>query len=180
MKRRHVYLGIAALAGGILLLAAGYWLGRASRPEEDMARSTRRTIYVVQEFSWRWRGNQTPVFQDDERPGKPVTAFSERARAEAHCQQLNLQKRATENPFRYMPQGWGYTTMGKAAFLAFIRAEGLTPPADFPNGEDDLAWAWAEWWDEHVSEWDGRRVERLWGALDGLSFYEVREIALEP
>src|SRR4051794_32899058 len=125
MKRRHVYVGIAALAGGTVLLAAGYWLGRASRPEEDMARSPRRTIYVVQEFSWRWRHNQAPVIQDDERPGKPVTAFIDRARADAYCRQVNLQKRATENPFRYMPQGGGYTTMGEVAFLAFIRAEGL-------------------------------------------------------
>lgn len=179
MKRRHDYLGIAALVAGTLLLAAGYRLGRASRPEEDTARSTRRTIYVVQEFSWPWGSNSEPLIQDDERPGKPVTAFLERARADAHCRQLNLQKRATENPFRYMPQGGKYTTMGEAAFLAFIRAEGLTPPANFPNGEVDLAWAWAEWWNEHVIEWGARRVERLWGALDGVHFYEVREIALE-
>lgn len=109
-----------------------------------------------------------------------MAAFTERARADAHCQQLNLQKRATTNPFRHMPEGGEYTMMGKAAFLALIRAEGLTPPADFPSGgDDDLAWAWADWWNEHVSEWDDRLVERLWSVLDRVYFYEVLEVPLE-
>jgi len=180
MKRWYVYFGTAALLAGVLLFAAGFWLGRASRPEEGVARSTPRTIYVVQEFSWRYRDRESPLFQDDERPGKPLMAFTDRARADAHCQQLNLQKRATENPFRYMPQGGHYTTMGGPGFLAFIRAQGLTPPADYPGGEDDLAWAWADWWDKRKSEWDERLVERLWNALDRLSFYEVVAVPGEP
>src|SRR5262245_33627367 len=84
MKRWHVHFGIAALIAGALLLAAGYWLRRASRPEEDLARSTPRTIYVIQEFSWRFRDNRCPLLQDDGRPGKPVKAFVERRRADAH------------------------------------------------------------------------------------------------
>jgi hypothetical protein len=66
--------------------------------------------------------------------------------------------------------------MGGAAFLAFIRAQGLTPPADYPGGEDDLAWAWGEWWEEHILAWDKGLVERLWDVLDGLRFYEVVEV----
>src|SRR5262249_6100768 len=146
MKRRHVYFGTAALVAGVLLLAAGFWLGRASRPEEDMARSSHRASYVILEFSWRYRDRSVPLVLGDGRPGRPVKAFVDRDRADAHCQQLNLQKRG--NPFRYMPEPTGgsffdqYTTMGEAAFLAFVRAEGLTPPVHPPGrsaDEDDLA-----------------------------------------
>jgi hypothetical protein len=62
-----------------------------------------------------------------------VKAFVERGHADAHCRQLNLQKRG--NPFRYTPEATSgsffdqYTTMGEAAFLALVRAEGLTPPS---------------------------------------------------
>jgi hypothetical protein len=185
MKRRHVHFGIAALIAGALLLAAGYWVGRASRPEEDLARSTPRTIYVIQEFSWRFRDNRCPLLQDEGRPGKPVKAFVERGRADAHCQQLNLQKRATTNPFRYIPEATGgscldqYNTMGEAAFLALVRAEGLTPPVRPRSADEyDFAWVWADWWDEHRKEWDERVVERLWNALDRLYFYEVVEVAV--
>jgi hypothetical protein len=189
MKSRHVYFGIAALIAGALLLAAGFRLGRASRPQEDTARATPRTVYVIQEFSWRFRGSREPLLLDDGRPGKPVKAFAERGRADARCQELNRQRRATSNPFRYMPEATGgsffdqYTTMGAAAFPALLRAEGLAPPpADsLAHGdEDDLARVWADWWDEHRKEWDDRLAERLWDALDRLSFYEVVEVPAEP
>jgi hypothetical protein len=72
--RNHAFVAVpepaAALTAGALLLAAGYWVGR-TRLEEDPARSTPRTIYVIQEFSWRFRGNRFPLLQDDGRPGKP-------------------------------------------------------------------------------------------------------------
>lgn len=177
MKKQLIYIG-AALVTGTVLLAAGYGLGRAHRAGEDMGRAVPRKIYVIQEFSWRWRSNRVPVIQDDERPGKPVMAFLERALADSHCQQLNRQKRATSNPFRYMPAGGEYTTMGKLAFLAFIRAQGLTPPADYPAGEDDLAWVWGDWWEEHLPGWDRGLVERLREAIDQLWFYEVVEVPL--
>jgi len=180
MKRRHIYLGIAALVAGALLLTAGYWLGRASRPEESMVRSTPRTIYVVQEFSWQGLNRSSPGIQDDERSGKPVMAFIDRARADAHCRQLNFQKRATTNPFRYVPKGADYTTMGPAPFLAFLRAEGLTPPTDYFPDDAGTIWTWSEWWDGHLNEWDERLVERLWNALDRLSFYEVVEVPVAP
>jgi hypothetical protein len=189
MKRRHVYLGTAALTAGVLLLTAGFWLGRASRPEEDVARSTRRTIYVIQEFSWRLRARGDPLVLDDGRPGRPVKAFVERGRADAHCQQLNLQKRATANPFRYTPEATSgssldqYTTLSEAAFLALLRAEGLATPVLSlrPSTDyDDQVRVWADWWEEHRKEWDDRLVELLWSALDRLCFYEVVEVAVEP
>jgi hypothetical protein len=129
------------------------------------------------------------VVLDEGRPGRPVMAFVERGRADAHCRQLNLQKRPTANPFRYMPEATSgscldqYTTMGEAAFLAFLQTEGLTAPADSlrPSAAyDDVAWAWADWWEEHRKEWDDGLVERLWSALDRVSFYEVVEVAAEP
>jgi hypothetical protein len=180
MKRWYVYFGTAALLAGVLLVAAGFWLGWASRPEESMARSTPRTIYVVQEFSWRVRSSSSPGVQDDERSGRPVLAFSDRARTDAHCQQLNLQKRATTNPFYYIPKGADYTSMDPASFLAFLRAEGLTPPTDFFPDDALTIWTWALWWDEHRSKWDERLVERIWNALDRLSFYEVLEVPVVP
>jgi hypothetical protein len=151
-----------------------------------VARATPRTVYVIREYSWRFRARGDPLVLDDGRPGRPVTAFAERRRADAHCRQLNLQKRAA-NPFRYMPEATGgdffdqYTTLGEAAFLALLRAEGLTPPA-LPTrsaGEDDLARAWADWWDGHRKGWDDRLVGRLWDALDRLTFYEVVEVPVE-
>lgn len=178
VKRQHVYFGAAAVVASAVLLAAGYGLGRASRTEQDMARAVPQKVYVIQEFSYRWRHNRAPSILDDGGPGKPVMAFLERDRADAHCHQLNLQKRATSNPFRYMPEGGEYTSMGKAKFLAFVRAQGLTPPADYPDGEDDIAWAWADWWEEHGSKWDKAIVERLLQALDRVWFYEVVEVPL--
>jgi len=187
MRRWHVGLGIAALVAGTLLLAAGYRLGRASRSEENMARAARRVVYVVQEYHWRWRHNRAPYLQDEGRPGKPVKAFADRRRADAHCRELNLQKRATVNPFRFMPDAAGsyaleqYTTRGGPAFLALLRAEGLTPPAVPQDGDfDDVAWAWADWWEEHRREWDDEVVERLLNALDRVIFYEVVKVAFEP
>lgn len=179
MNARHVCFGTAAILLGGLLLAAGFRLGRPSRPEEGAVHPTPRTAYVIHEFSWRYRDPRWPLLQDDDRPGKPVMAFHDRAHADAHCRQLNLQKRATTNPFRYLPAGAAYTKMGQSAFLDFIRAEGLTPPAAFP-GEDDIAWVWAEWWDKNGEKWDKARIERLWNALDGLAFYEVVEVPGEP
>jgi hypothetical protein len=76
-----------------------------------------------------------------------------------------------------------YTTMGEASFLALLQAEGLTPAAlDLrPSADYDYqAHAWADWWEEHPQEWDDRLVERLWNALDRLSFYEVVEVAAGP
>ena len=186
VKRSHVYFGTAALIAGVLLLAAGFWLGWASRPAEDMARSTPRTLYVIQEFSWRFRARGETLVLDEGRPGRPVKAFVERSRADAHCRELNLQKRATTNPFWYMPEPTSgacldqYTTMGDAAFLALLRAEGLTPPV-LPSPSTDYdrqARAWAEWWDEHRKEWDDRLVERLWNALDRVYSFEVVEVAV--
>ena len=81
MKRRQVYLGTAVLVAGAALLAAGYGLGRVSRPEENVARSTRRTVYVIQEFTWRWRSNRAPAVLDEGRPGRPVAAFADENRA---------------------------------------------------------------------------------------------------
>jgi hypothetical protein len=187
MKRWHVYVGAAALIAGVLLLAAGFWLGRASRPEEDVPRSTHGALYVIQELNWRFRARGVPLVNDEGRPGRPVKAFAERRRADTHCRQLNLQKRG--NPFSYMPDATDgsffdqYTTMGEAAFLAFLRAEGLTPPANSlrPSTDyDDLAAVWADWWEKHYKEWDDRLVERLWNALDRVYFYEVVEVAVEP
>lgn len=184
MERRHAYSGSAVFIAGAALLAGGFWLGRASRPEEDSARPTPQPGFVVQELSWRFRARGLPLVLDDGRPGKPVRAFAERGRAAAHCRQLNLRRRATENPFRYMPEATGgsffdqYTTRGAAAFPALVRAEGLTPPAH--AGEDELASVWADWWDEHRQEWDDRLVGRLWDALDRLSFYEVVEVPADP
>jgi hypothetical protein len=116
-----------------------------------------------------------------------VKAFVERGRADAHCRQLNLEKRATVNPFRYLPEGAGayaldqYTTLGGPGFLAILRAERLTPPAGRLDGDfDEVAWAWADWWEEHRKEWDDQLVERLWNALDRVYFYEVVEVAVEP
>jgi hypothetical protein len=187
MKRRHVYSGAAVLTTGTLLLAAGYWLGRTSRPEEVRTLSTPGSIYVIQELSWRFRDNRCPLLQDEGRQGKPVKAFVERSRAVTYCQHLNLQKRATANPFRYSPAATSgtcldqYTTMDEQAFLGLVRAAGLTPPVySRPADEYDIAWSWGDWWEEHRKDWDERLVERLWNALDRLSFYEVVEVALEP
>jgi hypothetical protein len=190
MKRRHVYFGTAALTAGALLLAAGYWVGRASRPEEDLARTSPRTVYVIQEFLWRFRGNRSLLLQDDGRPGKPVRAFVERGRADAHCQKLNRQKRATANPFRYMPEGADggggsyldqYNTLGETAILALLQAEGITPPVVASSTDFDAqAYVWTDWWEEHRQEWDDRLVERLWDVLDLLWFYEVVAVAVEP
>jgi hypothetical protein len=187
MKRRYVYFGTATLLAGVLLLAAGFCLGRVSGPEESTARSSPRTIYVIQELSWRFRARGDPLVLDEGRPGRPVKAFAERGRADACCQQLNLEKRG--NPFGFMPEGTSgsfldqYATMGEAAFLALLRGEGLTPPilSRVPATDyDGQARVWADWWEEHCKEWDGRLVERLWTALDRLYFYEVVEVAVEP
>ena len=189
VKRSHVYFGTAALIAGVLLLAAGFWLGWASRPAQDRARSTPRTLYVIQEFSWRFRARGETLVLDEGRPGRPVKAFVERSRADAHCRELNLQKRATTNPFWYMPEPTSgacldqYTTMGEASLLALLQAEGLTPAAlDLrPSADYDYqAHAWADWWEEHRQEWDDRLVERLWDVLDLLWFYEVVAVAVEP
>jgi hypothetical protein len=186
MKRQHVYFGTAALLAGALLLAAGFWLGRVSRAEQDTAHSARRTIHVLQEFSWRFRARGEPLVLDERSPGRPVKAFDDPARAHAHCQQLNLQKRPA-NPFHYVPEPTGgsyldqYCTRGEAAFLALVRAEGLTPPVVSASTDyDALARVWAEWWEKHRGKWDDRLVERLWNVLDRLTFYEVVEVAVEP
>jgi hypothetical protein len=189
MTRRHLSFGAAALAAGVLLLAAGFRLGWLSRQEEDRSRSARRTGHVILEHSWRFRARGCPDVLDDGRPGRPVMAFADRARADAHCRQLNLQKRATVNPFRYMPEATDgylldqYTTMGEAAFLTLLRKEGLTPPALHSGTSTDYdgqANVWADWWEGHRQGWNGRLVTRLWNALDRLIFYEVVEVALEP
>ncbi len=118
-----------------------------------------------------------------------MEAFVERGRADARCRQLNLQKRAAANPFEYMPEVTSgaffdqYTTLGEAAFLKLLQAEGLNPPAHTLNSSadyDDLARVWADWWEKHRKGWDDRLVERLWDALDRVYFYEVAEVGLEP
>ena len=191
MKGRYVYFATAAFLAGALLLAAGFWLGRPSSSEQGMASSTPRTIYVVHEFSWRFRARGNPLVLDDGSPGRPVKAFVDRGLADAHCRQLNREKRG--NPFRYLPEGLEggggsfldhYATRGEANFRAFLRTEGLTPPdpePSYPSSDfDDCARAWGDWWEQHFKEWDGGLVERLWEALDRVRFYEVVEVAVQP
>lgn len=81
----------------------------------------------------------------------------------------------------YLPDEGEHTTLSAADLLALLRAEGLTPPADFPSpGDDACAWTWADWWEDHRSGWDEALVARLWNALDRVHFYEVLEVPLQP
>jgi hypothetical protein len=188
MNRRPVYLWVAALLVGGLLLAAALWWGRADRPEGDLARSTPQTVYVVQELNWRFTARVDPEVLDEGRPGKPVKAFGDRDRASAFCRDLNRQKRGV-NPFRYRPEPTHgsyldqYATRGEDALLALVRSEGLTPPVRDADPSKDYhglyGEPWVIWWEEHWEGWDDRLGERLWDALDRVRFYEVVEVALE-
>jgi hypothetical protein len=187
MKSRYAYFGIATLLAGALL-AAGFWLGRVSRPEGGGVLAPPRTVYVVQEFNWRFTARGDPYVLDEGAPGRPVRAFVEQGSAAAYCRDLNHQKRGV-NPFRYSPEPTSgsyldqYTTMGEDAFLALVRSEGLIPPVRDPDPSKDYhglyGEPWVIWWDKHSEKWDDRLVERLWDALDRVRFYEVVEVALE-
>ncbi|QDU28258.1 hypothetical protein ETAA8_33580 [Anatilimnocola aggregata] len=164
--------------GAMVLVGCGV---RTSSSIDNKITTKHQTVYVVHEFMWRWRSNRSPLVLDEGRPGKPVKSFLDRERAEEHCRALNLHKRAKSNPFRYLPEEGEYTSMDRVAFLAAVRAEGLIPPADSPEaGNDELAWIWFEWWENHRREWDNDRVERLWKAMDRVYFYEVLPVELVP
>jgi hypothetical protein len=185
MKRRQFLLGAAALLAGAVLVAAGYRL-RLAQPEEVMSSSTSRPIYLVQQLRYRSTSRGYHYLQDEGRPGNIVKAFADRSQAEAHCRELNFQKRS-ENPFCYLPFSFDsypfldrYTSMGHAAFLAFIESEGLTPPTrDYSKHYDMYEEPWVDWW-EAQKPWGEQRLERMWAALDKVRFYEVVEVTLEP
>jgi hypothetical protein len=61
--------------------------------------SAANKAYVVLEINWTW--NDQPWLDADAEGGSPLKAFSSRAKAEAHCEQLNRQRRAEQDPSDY-------------------------------------------------------------------------------
>src|SRR5262245_49430481 len=159
MKRRRAYFGLAILLVAALL-AAGYWLGRVSRPEGGGGPAPSRTVHVVQKFNWRFTARGCPLVLDEGAPGRPVRVFVERDAAAAYCRGLNRKEREP-NPFRYQPEPTDgtfldqYATMGEDAFLALLRSEGLVPPArdSDPVNRGLYEEPWVIWWDRQREKW---------------------------
>jgi hypothetical protein len=187
MRSWHVCLCAAGLFVGAVVLAAVLWWGGVLQPEAGPEPSPPRKVYVVQEIAWRFTARGDPYVLDDGRPGRPVKAFLDRDRADAHCRELTRQRQRKENPFCYQPEETSgsyldqYASRGEAAFLALLRSEGRTPAVRAPDPSQRLfPEPWVTWWAEaRGPDRDGRLTQRLWDALDRVRFYEVIELDVE-
>jgi hypothetical protein len=157
-------LGVAGGALAVLLVRP--WAGPAER--EPSAQAQAPTVYVVQEVYWHYFDRSVPFWESEPAgAGFPRKVFTDREAADAYRRRLDRAARQDRNPFEHgrgmgksFPSLDAFTSLPTGAFLDWLTAEGLNPPAgqkqawlDFqqlPEGRrmfDPSSYeAWWSWW----------------------------------
>src|SRR5262249_39803006 len=117
---------------------------------------------------------------DDGSVGWPTQAFRTAEKAEAHRLQMEREARDGENPFRFGNR-WSLlsTTHDRDSMLALVRHLGLPEPRGYGGVGEPSLQDWEGWWSARKKAGlSDEQAERIWEALDRVTFYEVVPLRL--
>jgi hypothetical protein len=141
-------------------------------------------LFLVVRVGWReWYTGGYEWFRGNEgacrSSGRPVAAYADRARAEAHCAELEAEARTHLSPFNFLEPHWmeDFSTLSREEFEQQILA--VVPGTSLPSKPERRERDWAKWWDDLVDRLSDEQREAVWGLFDQLHFYAVVETALE-
>lgn len=157
-----------------------------------MPKSSAR-VYVVQRIDWRYRDRSMPYERPDAPgSGTPVKAFTDRARADAHCRKLEVAARQDRDvcPFEYgrsYPSLDGVTSRPTDQVIDWLSEQGLNPPAGQKEAwqadrklgrrairpDYDSYREWVTWWSENARNWTQAQFDAVWEVFDRVHFFEV-------
>jgi hypothetical protein len=136
----------------------------------------KQPVYLVQQLAWepdeQRVGHFVRLGLED---GSPVKAFSDRARAEALCAELERDFRSGLNPFRYGRGLDDWTSLPPGLFRDWLLDAGLTPP-EVEQGVEE----WVRWWDREGGGLSDFQREKVWEAVDGVRFFTVAALGHAP
>ena len=139
-----------------------------------------KVVYVVQQINWRF--NDMWYYRDDDGGpvGWPTHAFTTRDKAERHRRDKEREARAGENPFGYGEKLSELSTTHRddASLAALVRELGLAAP----RGVDERGYFslqnWEDWWDWQKKGMTAQQAERIWEAMDRVTFFEIVQLQL--
>jgi hypothetical protein len=140
-----------------------------------------KVVYVVQEITWRF--NDMWFYREDEGDGPfgyPIEAFTDRAKAESHRREKERQARKGENPFGY---GEGLDDLSTThttdeSMAALAQELGQPLPRSYGSGGYFSLQNWEDWWEWREKQLSPEQAERVWDAMDRVTFFEVLELPL--